>query len=162
MIRARSLPSRWLAGLSVAVLAVSVLGALPPASAAVRVKVSAAAGAIPAPVAHGLLRIAGLLRDGGTVRARGLTFTPPRLPRGDVLLSFEVKYQWRHCPVAGSGKCVTAADSVATPFAARSYVVGHADAVGDSARDWLDEEGHHRIYGLRQPEVPGRGSRQVW
>src|SRR5216117_3780500 len=130
MIRTRSLPSRSLAGLSVAALAVGVLGALPPAPAAAGVSAEAAAGAIPAPVAHGRLRIAGLLRDGGTVRARGLTFTPPRLPRGDVLLSFEVKYAWRRCPAPGSGTCVTAADSVATPFAARSYVVGHADVGG--------------------------------
>jgi hypothetical protein len=136
VIRARSLPSRWLAGLSVAALAVSVLGALPPASAAAsaaRVNAQAAAGVIPAPVARGRLRITGLLRDGGTVTARGATFGPPPLPSGDVLLSFGVKYTWRRCPAQGSGKCVLAADSVATPFAARSYVVGHAD-VGSRLR----------------------------
>jgi hypothetical protein len=88
---------------------------------------SQAAAALPAPHASGRLRITGLMRDGGTVRASGLTFGPAPLPSGDVLLSFEVKYTWRSCPARGSGRCVAAADSVAAPFAARSYVVGHAD-----------------------------------
>ena len=137
MVRAWSLPSRWLAGLSVLGLAVSALGALPPAAGAsapaARAAAKPAAGAaVPAPVAHGRLRIAGLLRDGGTVTARGASFGPPPLPSGDVLLSFGVKYTWRSCPVlvnraSASSKCVLAADAVATPFAARSYVVGHAD-----------------------------------
>src|SRR5215467_7680544 len=133
MIRARSLRSRWLAGLSVAALTLSVLGALPPAAASAAAGAKATAGAIPAPAAHGRLRITGLLRDGGTVTARGANFGPPPLPSGDRLLSFGVKYTWRRCPARGSGKCVLAADSVATPFAARSYVVGHAD-VGSRLR----------------------------
>jgi hypothetical protein len=147
MVRARSLRSRWLTGLpvlgvAVLALAVSALGALPPAAGAARARAAAevrpAAGRILAPLAHGRLRIAGLLRDGGTVTARGANFGPPPLPSGDVLLSFGVKYTWRRCPVlAGSaqrsGACVLAADSVATPFAARSYVVGHAD-VGSRLR----------------------------
>jgi Glycoside-hydrolase family GH114 len=79
---------------------------------------------IPAPTAQGRLAIAGHLRDGGLVRATGLRWRPGLLPRGDKLLSFEVSYSWRACAVA----CVTAADSSATPFAARQYRVGHADS----------------------------------
>ena len=126
--------TRFLASVSVVALAASVLAALPSAAGAAAgaaVGAKPAVGApIPAPVAHGRLRIAGLLRDGGTVTARGANFGPPPLPSGDVLLSFGVKYTWRRCPAQGSGKCVLAADSVATPFAARSYVVGHADVGG--------------------------------
>ncbi len=79
-----------------------------------------------APPRHrGALRVTGQLRDGGTVTAAGLSWRAPRLPRGDRLLSFEVGYYWRSCPA--SGPCRTAADTTATPFAARSYIVGHAD-----------------------------------
>ena len=80
---------------------------------------------IPPPRHRGALRVTGRLRDGGTVTAAGLSWRPPRLPRGDRLLSFEVGYYWRSCPA--SGPCRTAADSTVTPFAARSYIVGHAD-----------------------------------
>ncbi len=80
---------------------------------------------IPRPGHRGRLRVTGRLRDGGTVTAAGLSWRPPRLPRGDRLLSFEVGYYWRSCPAHGS--CKTAPDSTATPFAARSYIVGHAD-----------------------------------
>ena len=137
--------ARCLASLSAAALAASVLAALPSAAGASAAGASAAragarpaAGVLPAPAAHGRLQITGLLRDGGTVTARGAAFGPPPLPSGDRLLSFGVKYTWRRCPVLGSraqgsGTCVLAADSVATPFAARSYVVGHAD-VGSRLR----------------------------
>src|SRR5262249_46359832 len=47
------------------------------------------------------------------------------LPPGDRLLSFEVGYSWSACPAAG--QCRPAADTTATPFAARRYVAGHAD-----------------------------------
>ncbi len=77
------------------------------------------------PVASGRLRIAGDLRDGGTVAARGLRWRPGSLPAGDRLLSFEVGYSWRSCH---AGTCVAGADSTATPFAAQRYIVGHADA----------------------------------
>ena len=80
---------------------------------------------IPPPRHRGALRVTGRLRDGGTVTAAGLSWRPPPLPRGDRLLSFEVGYSWRSCPV--SGPCRKAADTTATPFAARSYIVGHAD-----------------------------------
>ena len=83
-----------------------------------------AATTIPAPTAHGRLAITGHLRDGGRVRASGLSWRPGLLPRGDKLLSFEVSYSWHACAAA----CVTAADSSATPFAARQYRVGHADS----------------------------------
>ncbi len=73
---------------------------------------------------RGRLRITGALRDGGTVRAAGLRWRPGALPHGDKLLSFEVAYAWRSCASA----CRTAADSTATPFAARRYIAGHADA----------------------------------
>jgi hypothetical protein len=87
---------------------------------------SSAAASIPAPGHRGALRISGVLRDGATVTAAGLSWSRPRLPRGMTMISFEVAYIWQSC--ASSGKdCKTAADSTATPFAARDYVVGHAD-----------------------------------
>jgi Glycoside-hydrolase family GH114 len=70
--------------------------------------------------------VAGLLRDGGTVSAAGLSWRPGRLPRGYRLLSFEVAYQWQACD-RHARHCVTAADSTVTPFAARHYLVGHRD-----------------------------------
>ena len=78
------------------------------------------------PVAHGSLRIGGALRDGGTVTAQGLRWRPGHLPAGDTLLSFEVAFEWRTCATP-AGPCRAAADATATPFAARRYVVGHAD-----------------------------------
>ena len=60
------------------------------------------------------------------VTAAGLRWSAPRLPRGMTLLSFEVAYSWQSCAPSGQ-HCVTGADSAATPFAARRYVVGHAD-----------------------------------
>ena len=42
------------------------------------------------------------------------------------LLSFAVAYTWQSCAPSGR-HCRTAADSTATPFAARQYRVGHAD-----------------------------------
>ena len=80
---------------------------------------------IPGPVRHGHLRIAGRPRDGGVVRAAGLTFTPGALPRGDKLLSFEVGYSWTSC--GSAGHCRAGAGVTATPFAARQYRAGHAD-----------------------------------
>jgi hypothetical protein len=94
--------------------------------AALAVAAPASAAGIPAPVAHGSLRVAGELRDGGTVRAEGLHWRPGPLPAGDRLLSFEVAYAWRSCPAWG-GPCTVAAGTGAAPFAARRYVVAHAD-----------------------------------
>jgi hypothetical protein len=68
----------------------------------------------------------GSLRDGGVVHASGLSWRPGRLSRGQRLLSFEVSYGWRACARRHAG-CVNAADRTATPFAARRYIVGHAD-----------------------------------
>jgi hypothetical protein len=76
------------------------------------------------PVSAGRLHITGSLRDGGTVTASGKSWRPGRIGHGDRLLSFEVGYTWRAC--AGS-RCTAGADSTVTPFAARRYVVGHAD-----------------------------------
>jgi len=73
-----------------------------------------------------MLGISGVLRDGAVVTATGLSWYAPRLPRGMTLLSFEVAYSWQSCAPGGQ-HCLTGADSAATPFAARSYVVGHAD-----------------------------------
>ena len=78
------------------------------------------------PVSHGTLRIAGDLADGGVVEAKGLSWAPPHLPSGDRLLSLQVAYDWQACAPQG-GHCVTASDTTATPFAASSYIVGHAD-----------------------------------
>ena len=66
------------------------------------------------------------MRDGGTVVARGASWRPPALPVGDRLLSFEVAYVWSTCANPAS-TCTPAADTTATPYAARRYVVGHAD-----------------------------------
>jgi hypothetical protein len=98
---------------------------LVPASSAAS-SLESAAGAIPKPVAVGSPRIAGHMRDGGTVVARGLTWHAPALPAGDRLLSFEVAYVWSTC-ASPTSTCRAAADTTATPFAARRYVVGHAD-----------------------------------
>ena len=92
----------------------------PPARAAA----AAVASTIPAPTSHGRLAIAGQLRDGGTVRAAGISWRPGSLPRSDKLLTFAVSYTWRSCATT----CVTAADSTVTPFAASRYIAGHADA----------------------------------
>jgi Glycoside-hydrolase family GH114 len=87
----------------------------------------AAERAIPTPRRRGSLHITGPRRDGGTVAAGGLRWRPGPLPRGDRLLSFAVAYAWSTCDARGR-QCRRAADSTATPFAARRYVVGHADA----------------------------------
>jgi hypothetical protein len=87
---------------------------------------AAVAASIPAPVAHGHLRIAGPLRDGTAVRAEGLAWKPAALPAPDKLLSFEVAYTWRSC----GASCRTAADTTATPYAASRYIAGHADTGG--------------------------------
>lgn len=110
-------------------VAVAVLATLPAVGGTAHAaRVAHQAGArITPPVARGALRIAGDLRDGGTVAAKGLRWLPPRLPRGARLLSFEVAYTWQAC-TAPAGPCVRAADTIATPFAARNYVAGHADA----------------------------------
>jgi len=101
---------------------------LAPASFATPVAGAApvAGSSIPAPGHRGTLRISGVLTDGATVTATGLSWYKPRLPRGMTLLSFEVAYAWQSCAPGGED-CRTGADSTATPFAARDYVVGHAD-----------------------------------
>ena len=85
-----------------------------------------AAPRIAPPVVVGSPRIEGRMRDGGTVVARGASWRPPALPAGDRLLSFEVAYVWSTCATPTS-TCRPAADTTSTPFAARRYVVGHAD-----------------------------------
>jgi Glycoside-hydrolase family GH114 len=87
---------------------------------------SSASPQIPPPVHQGTLRISGQPRDGALVTASGLAWHAPRLPRGMKLLSFEVAYTWQSCAPSGR-HCTTAADSTATPFAARQYRAGHAD-----------------------------------
>ena len=125
--------ARLVCGVAAAVLAVTA-ASLPagqeaaraagqPAGLAAR---AASASSIPPPVGTGALRIGGHPRDGGTVRAVGLRWRPGRLPRGDRLLSFEVGYYWRSCPTAG--RCALAQDSTVTPYAAASYIAGHADS----------------------------------
>jgi hypothetical protein len=114
-------------------LAMALLSAGPPAGAgttpvqAGRTAGLAAADSprLPPPQHQGTLRVTGALRDGGTVRAAGLSWRPGALPPGDRLLSFAVGYYWSACTAAGH--CRPAADTTATPFAARRYVAGHAD-----------------------------------
>ena len=96
------------------------------AAHATRPAAGSTAAAIPAPVHRGALRISGPFRDGATVAAAGLSWRPPVLPHGLKLVSFSVGYTWQSCAPGGK-QCQTAADSTATPFAARHYVVGHAD-----------------------------------
>jgi Glycoside-hydrolase family GH114 len=89
-----------------------------------------ASAGIGPPVASGRLRVTGSLRDGGVVRASGLSWRPGALPRGDRLLSFEVGYAWQACAALAAGQatdCTAAADSTVAPYAARRYLVGHAD-----------------------------------
>jgi hypothetical protein len=119
-------PGRRLPILAAAAVAAALapLAAGAPASAA-RSAASASAP-IPAPAHHGTLRIGGQSRDGGVVTASGLAWHAPRLPRGVKLISFAVAYTWQSCAPSG-GHCTTAADSTATPFAARQYRAGHAD-----------------------------------
>ena len=86
------------------------------------------------PVPQGTLRVTGVPRDGSAVQATGLSWRPSRLPPGDRLLSFEVGYIWEACTaLSGRGHCTAGAGSTATPFAARKYVVGHADT-GDNLK----------------------------
>src|SRR5215472_7392376 len=85
----------------------------------------ASASRLPPPRHQGTLRVTGAPRDGGTVRAAGLSWRPGALPPDDRLLSFEVGYYWSAC--TAGGQCRRAADTTATPFAARHYVAGHAD-----------------------------------
>src|SRR5579862_6762971 len=60
-----------------------------------------AGSSIPAPGHRGTLRISGVLTDGSTVSAVGLSWSKPRLPRGMTLLSFEVAYAWQSCAPGG-------------------------------------------------------------
>ncbi|GEM_PF-1527847 len=120
-----------------AALAASVMLSVPLARAAAQapgIRSAAAAGSVTAaarispPRHRGRLRIAGRPADGSSVAAAGLSWRPGRLPPGDRLLSFEVGYYWQSCPARpAAGRCVTAADSTATPLAASSYLAGHAD-----------------------------------
>ena len=123
-----------LAALTAAALAVPALAgpalAGPAQAVPARAVAAQAASTIKPPVARGTLRVAGDLRDGGRVHATGLSWRPSALPRGDTLLSFEVGYAWQACGGRASGhgtRCTKAADSTATPFAARSYLAGHRD-----------------------------------
>jgi Glycoside-hydrolase family GH114 len=109
------------AALTLACTGTGLPGALSAQSAAAS---TTAVTAIPAPIGHGQLTIAGHPRDGSMVRATGLSWRPGLLPPGDKLLSFEVAYTWHAC----ASTCVTAADSSVTPFAARQYRGGHADS----------------------------------
>jgi hypothetical protein len=153
-----------LAGITAVILAASVLplAAGPPARAAqgAATAVSAASRPVPPPGHRGTLRITGPLRDGATVAATGLAWHKPRLPRGMHLLSFAVAYTWQSCTRTGR-HCVTAADSTATPFAARQYRVGHADTgrrlrVTETAAETVGLRADRRD-GPGVPAAPGAG-----
>jgi Glycoside-hydrolase family GH114 len=117
------MPVTWRVRAALGVAVVTAVGWLPAAAGPAAAR---AAAGIPAPVHHGTLRVTGLLRDGGTVAAAGLSWRPAVLPRGDKLLSFEVAYQWAACDTNGR-RCVPGADTAATPFAARHYLAGQRD-----------------------------------
>jgi Glycoside-hydrolase family GH114 len=97
------------------------------ASAPAALAAPAAKVTIAAPVHRGALRIAGTFRDGSTVTAAGLSWHASKLPAGWKLVSLAIAYTWQSCARGGS-QCKAAADTTTTPFAARGYVVGHADA----------------------------------
>src|SRR5882672_6063263 len=80
----------------------------------------AAKVSIPVPVHRGALRISGTFSDGSKVAAAGLSWHASKLPAGWKLVSFAVAYTWQSCTPGGT-KCKTAADTTATPFAARDY-----------------------------------------
>jgi hypothetical protein len=118
------------ATLAAAVVALAASLATPAAAAASAAGAAPRAAAkvtIPAPAHRGALRISGTFRDGSTVTAAGLSWHASRLPAGWKLVSLEVAYTWQSCARGGS-QCKSAADTTATPFSARDYVVGHADA----------------------------------
>ncbi|HEY2078994.1 MAG TPA: endo alpha-1,4 polygalactosaminidase [Streptosporangiaceae bacterium] len=119
---ALSWPGTWSSGLAATRRAVVMASAGQVSASRIRAN-TAAPAAIGRPAAQGRLRIAGRLRDGSTVRAAGLRWRTSLVPRGDKLLSFDISYTWQSC----AAKCAAAADSTVTPFAARRYVVGHAD-----------------------------------
>jgi hypothetical protein len=102
-------------------LLVAAFGAVTPARATNAT--TSSVGLIPPPVSQGVLQVTGNMTDGGVVTAKGLSWHPPSLGPGERLLSFQVAYRWRSC----AATCVGGADSTATPFAARRYIVGHAD-----------------------------------
>jgi hypothetical protein len=117
--RFRRLAAAAATAATAAALALVPLAAGAPASAA-------ASRAIPPPGHRGTLHVTGPVRDGGLVTAAGLSWSPGRLPAGQTLLTFEVAYTWQSCRARGR-QCRRAADSSATPYAARQYRVGHAD-----------------------------------
>jgi hypothetical protein len=108
------------------ITAVPLVIGIPAAAAGSAAATASATPRIAPPVHHGTLRITGHPRDGALATASGLAWHAPRLPRGMKLLSFEVAYTWQSCAPSGR-HCTTAADSTATPFAARQYRAGHAD-----------------------------------
>jgi len=89
-------------------------------------RIVSADASIPPPVSNGRLSIAGTLRDGATVAGYGLQWHASDIPSGDKLLSFQVADEWEACQTR-QGPCVPGADVTATPFASKSYVVGHGD-----------------------------------
>ena len=163
---------------SVAATPASAAGVAPPGPAAARAPATKSQGPqasggsggslpranTPPPRHHGTLRIAGSLRDGGTVRAAGLSWRPGRLPPGDRLLSFEVAYYWDACTAAG--KCRTGADTTVTPFAARRYVAGHADTsrflkVTETATEVVETSPATFAFSLKSVSVSTTASRTV-
>jgi hypothetical protein len=123
----------------------------------------ALAARIRPPTPHGRLRITGHLQDGGTLRASGLRWRPGRLRPGQRLLTFGVLYRWRSC-ARRTGRCRPAADTTATPFAARRYVAGHADTgrylrLTETAAEVVQTRGREfsfRIIRSRASDTTGR------
>src|SRR5215472_12527038 len=149
--------------IAVFALAMAASGVAVPASAAGSLP-RASTATLPPPTHHGTLRITGSLRDGGTVRAAGLSWRPGRLPPGDRLLSFEVGYYWEACTAAG--KCRTGADTTATPFAASQYVVGHADTsrflkVTETASEVVETDPGTFSFSVKSVSVSTTASRAV-
>jgi len=82
-------PARLLSAWSLAGCLALTLAAAGSAQASARQALARASTVqLPAPRHQGTLRVTGALRDGGTVRATGLSWRPGALPPGDRLLSF--------------------------------------------------------------------------
>jgi Glycoside-hydrolase family GH114 len=131
-------------------------------SRAIAGRAGAAALARIRPTARGRLRIVGDLRDGGVVRASGVRLAPVPLPSNEKMLSFAIGYNWRACAAPGR-RCRTAADVTATPFAARRYVVGHADTgkflkVTEFAREVVETGGRSFSFIVLRSSVSSRKS----
>ena len=96
---------RGLVSAGAVVFALLLASLVPGASAGAVVARTSSPPSIPPPVSKGTLKISGDLRDGGVVEAKGLSWSPPDLPSGESILSFQVAYDWQACAPTGGQVC---------------------------------------------------------